>query len=164
MRRALWVGLTAAAVLAADQASKSWAVTRLSSGRTIDVAGGLQFRLAFNTGMAWSNFEGGGPVIALISLVIVGSLAWFARSVRSPVGLVIIGAVIGGARGNVATRGDQTTMPILPSMFYPYQHSQRNILPLGVNGKGDDCPRRILFFSSPTHRSSRPIARMRKDR
>ncbi|MGH9272009.1 MAG: signal peptidase II, partial [Ilumatobacteraceae bacterium] len=61
--RALRAPLLIAAVVAVvDQATKHWALQRLSGGRTVDVVGSLRFNLAFNRGMAFSQGTGLGPV------------------------------------------------------------------------------------------------------
>ena len=66
--RRLLAASTAVAVLVVDQASKAWA-------RTLDdpvgVVGSLQFRLAHNSGAAFSLFEGLGGVIGVFAVAIV---------------------------------------------------------------------------------------------
>lgn len=106
-RRGLAVSLAvAAAVVAVDQLTKSWALERLSGGRTIDLVWTLRFRLAFNRGMAFSRGSGLGPVIGVVALlVVVGLLVSLGRGrVAGRVGTVAVGAVLGGAIGNVADR------------------------------------------------------------
>jgi len=105
-RRGWLIAAVAATILVADQLSKSWAVGRLSPEGSpgIHVAGDLWFRLAFNKGMAFSRWQGGGPVIALIAVGIIAVLAWFARSIHRPSQLVLIGIVMGGAAGNLCDR------------------------------------------------------------
>ena len=61
------VGVAALVVLA-DQLSKTWAVRRLSGGRTVDVVGSLRFNLTFNSGMAFSQGRGVGPFIGVVAL------------------------------------------------------------------------------------------------
>lgn len=100
------VAAAALAVLVADQASKSWAVERLSPEGSpgIELVGGLAFRLAFNKGMAFSQWQGGGPLIALVAVAIISVLIWFSRSIHRRWHLVLIGVVIGGAAGNLVDR------------------------------------------------------------
>ncbi|MGY6500201.1 MAG: signal peptidase II [Acidimicrobiales bacterium] len=96
---------TAAFVLvAADQATKHWALNALSDGSTIDVVWTLQFNLAFNTGMSFSMGSGMGPVVAPLALLVVAGLLWMARQIISPAGLVGVGVVIGGVLGNLVDR------------------------------------------------------------
>ena len=94
----------AVAVLAADQLTKCWALDRLSAGEVIDLIGSLRFKLAFNTGMAFSKGSGSGALIGTVALGIVVVLALVARKIESKVQLVLIGVVMGGALGNIVDR------------------------------------------------------------
>lgn len=98
------VGGAVAVVLVADQLSKAWALDALEGGRIVEVVWTLQFNLAFNTGMAFSQGAGGGQIIGVVATLITLVLAFFATRVQSRVQLVLIGAVIGGALGNVVDR------------------------------------------------------------
>ncbi len=102
-RWGLVVGM-AVAVIALDQLSKRWALGRLSTGDVVDLIGSLRFRLAFNTGMAFSKGSGSGAIIGVVALGIVAVLAFVARKVDSLVQLVLIGIVMGGALGNIIDR------------------------------------------------------------
>ncbi len=94
----------ALAVYALDQASKSWAVHRLSDGSTIDLVGSLRFNLAFNSGAAFSRGTGFGPLIALLAIGIVVVLIWTSRSSTGRLTSVAMGLVLGGAIGNLSDR------------------------------------------------------------
>jgi signal peptidase II len=102
-RWGLVIGM-AVAVIALDQLSKRWALGRLSTGDVVDLIGSLRFRLAFNTGMAFSKGSGSGAIIGVVALGIVAVLAFVARKVDSMVQLVLIGIVMGGALGNIIDR------------------------------------------------------------
>lgn len=107
MNRTLPVIGTASAVVLIDQLSKNWAVNRLSpagSDEHINVLLGVQFRLAFNQGMAFSKFNDSGALIGLIAVTIIGGLIWFSRSVKGAPALCVVGVVIGGATGNLLDR------------------------------------------------------------
>lgn len=108
--RHLLVVVVAAAWLALDQLTKSWALHALRGGEQIDVVWTLRFSLAYNTGAAFSvgGGKGVGPWIALLAVVVVGVLAWQGRSVRRPLGAVALGLVIGGALGNLVDRAFRT--------------------------------------------------------
>jgi signal peptidase II len=99
--RALAVALAAAWVLA-DQITKTWALRTLVD-RDLDVVWTLRFNLAFNTGMAFSQGNGLGPVIGVIALGVVIALVVSLRR-TSRIGIIGTGLVIGGAMGNVADR------------------------------------------------------------
>ena len=96
--------MIAACTVAADQATKTWAVNALSSGRVIHVVWTLQFALGFNSGMAFSRATGYGPVIGVVATVAV---VWMLASLRragsfgSAVGIAL---VAGGAAGNLVDR------------------------------------------------------------
>lgn len=94
----------AALVVAIDQATKHWAVNRLSGGRTIHVLWTLQFNLTFNSGMAFSRGRGLGPVIGVVALVVVAGLLVNLRRAGSRTSTIAVGMVVGGALGNVADR------------------------------------------------------------
>ena len=97
------VGL-AAAVVAVDQLTKHWALNALADDRIIDVVWTLRWNLAFNRGMAFSQAEGFGPLIALVA---TGVIVWLLLSLRSMGGwlnTVGMGLVIGGAAGNLVDR------------------------------------------------------------
>lgn len=104
LRRWSTVGVTAAVVLLLDQLSKSWAVDRLRGQAPIDLVWTLRLNYAENTGMAFSKGSGAGRWIALVVIGIVIALVVLARNVRTTVGLVLIGVVIGGAFGNLWDR------------------------------------------------------------
>lgn len=94
-------------VLVADQATKSWAVDRLnplSGGGPIELFWTFDFRLAYNTGMAFSAGSGRGPLIGAVALCVVAGLLWAAREITSAWARVVVGIVVGGALGNVVDR------------------------------------------------------------
>ena len=103
-RHLLLTASVAIAVYTLDQLSKSWAVDRLSDGRTIDLIGSLRFNLAFNSGAAFSQGTGSGPIIALIAVVVVVVLLWTGRSSTSRTSAFAVGLVVGGAVGNLSDR------------------------------------------------------------
>lgn len=102
--RWLIVGMLALVTLVGDQLTKAWALNALSIGEPRHVIGTLQFNLAFNTGMAFSRGANSGPVIGMVALLITGAMIYFARHSTSRIQLVAMGAIIGGAFGNVVDR------------------------------------------------------------
>jgi signal peptidase II len=103
-RRWSLVGVSVLVVMVLDQLTKWWAVERLRGRTPIEVFWTLQFQYAENTGMAFSRGAGMGRWIGLFALVIVGVLLFAARRMRSPVQLVLVGVVVGGALGNIVDR------------------------------------------------------------
>jgi signal peptidase II len=98
------VGVTAVVILALDQMSKAWALSRLSGFRTFHLTWKIDFQLAFNQGMAFSRGQSLGKVIAIAAFVIIIALGWFARTVENKWQLICIGVVMGGAAGNLSDR------------------------------------------------------------
>ena len=94
----------AALVVVLDQVTKRWAVSSLSDGHTVDVVGSLRFNLTFNSGMAFSQGRGAGPLIGVVALVVIVVLLVSLRRNGSMLSAVGIGLVIGGAVGNVLDR------------------------------------------------------------
>jgi signal peptidase II len=110
-RRLGIVACVAVAVVIIDQASKWWAVDRLSGGEIIDLVGSLRFNLFFNTGVAFSlgSDDGLGPWISVLAIAVVVAVSFGATS-RYPLGAVASGLISGGAVGNLldrAFRGDE---------------------------------------------------------
>ena len=99
-----------------DQLSKAWAVSRLSPEGTegIHLVGDLRLKLAFNSGMAFSQGQGKGFIIGIVACVIVGGLLWFARTVEDWPSRFAIGLVVGGAIGNVVDRIFRAGIPGVP--------------------------------------------------
>lgn len=95
--------LTALAVVIVDQLSKHWALNALDNDHVIHVVGSLQFNLGFNTGMAFSQAEGIGPIIGVVGLVVVVFLLVGLRRETVP-GSIAVGLVAGGAAGNIVDR------------------------------------------------------------
>lgn len=96
--------LIVAAVVAADQATKNWAVNSLTGGRTIDLVWTLRLNLVFNSGMAFSKGQSAGRVIGLLA---IGVAVWLWLSLRRPNSkLAVVGTamLVGGALGNVIDR------------------------------------------------------------
>ena len=108
-------GLAVAGLLfAADQASKWWVleVLRLPEARNVPVLAlgpfGLDLSMVWNRGVTFGLLSGDGPwnhlILALLAAAIaVFLLRWLARAETRTVA-VALGAVIGGAVGNVVDR------------------------------------------------------------
>jgi lipoprotein signal peptidase len=111
----LRLGLAVALLLfAADQASKWWVleVLRLPEARNVPVLAlgpfGLDLSMVWNRGVTFGLLSGDGPwnhvILALLAAgIALFLLRWLARAETRMVA-VALGAVIGGAMGNVADR------------------------------------------------------------
>lgn len=98
----LSVGI-ALAWFALDQLTKAWAVRALDD-RTIELVWTLQLNLSFNTGFAFSQGRGLGPIIGVVALVTISALLVSLRRNDDVLSAVAVGLVVGGAAGNVADR------------------------------------------------------------
>lgn len=101
--RLVLLAVVAATVVLADQVTKSLAVSHLSN-HSVHIAGPLAFRLAYNSGAAFSIGTGLTGLVVVVAIVLVGVLVWFARRVPTALGAVGVGLVLGGAVGNLADR------------------------------------------------------------
>ncbi|MED5165828.1 MAG: signal peptidase II, partial [Actinomycetota bacterium] len=95
--------LAGAAVLLLDQLTKWWASEALAD-RTIDLVWTLRLHLVFNTGAAFSQGEGWGPLFAVLILLVVALLVRQGAGTDDPMTRIAVGVVIGGAIGNLADR------------------------------------------------------------
>jgi signal peptidase II len=93
----------AAAVVAVDHLTKWWAQNELV-GRDIDLLGSLRLHLTYNTGAAFSLGSRFAPVIALFAVAVVVVLLGFGRGLRGTLPIVAVGAIVGGAIGNLLDR------------------------------------------------------------
>ena len=99
----LLFGVVAIGWVALDQLTKWWVVDSLGDD-TIDIVGSLRLRMAVNYGASFSLGTGMGMWIGLLALAVVGVLVWQGRSVRTRLGAVALGLIVGGAVGNVLDR------------------------------------------------------------
>jgi signal peptidase II len=101
------VATIALLVLVLDQASKAWARSALTLGHEVTViAGWLWFRLASNTGATLGLGTGQNELFAVLALIIIVAIAVLALrdNVGGALGIAALGAVAGGALGNLVDR------------------------------------------------------------
>jgi len=91
-------------VLIADQLTKWWALEALESGRPIDVLWKLRWTLTRNRGASFSLGESVGPLIGVIVVVVLVAILFAARNLQHRGAAVALGAVFGGATGNLVDR------------------------------------------------------------
>jgi signal peptidase II len=100
----LWTGVALLA-LAADAATKAWALSALRAGRQITVTGGLiRLRLIANHGAAFGFGAGYEPLVVLASAVGVVLLGLWGRYATSSVERLGAALAVGGGLGNLADR------------------------------------------------------------
>ena len=93
----------AAAIVAVDHLTKWWAQRELMT-RDLHVVWTLRFHLTYNNGAAFSLGSRFAPVIALLAVGVVVALLGFGRGLRGAVPVVAVGAIVGGAVGNLLDR------------------------------------------------------------
>jgi signal peptidase II len=105
------LGLTSAVlVLAADQVSKWWVLSGLDlpARGLVRLLPVLDFAMVWNRGVTFGLLNGlgawGDPIIAVVALAIVVALAFWLRCARTRLAAVSLGAIAGGAIGNVMDR------------------------------------------------------------
>ena len=97
-------------VIAADQLTKSIVAEAIGPGRELSrrdvVDGWITLEYAENRGAAFGLFSGLWPLLTLASVAILtGVLVQFFRTPSpSPVAIVSVGAIVGGALGNLVDR------------------------------------------------------------
>ena len=96
-------GGVVALVVLADQLTKWWAVDRLSEG-PIHVVWRLDLLLSYNTGSAFSLFQGATGVIVVVAVVLVTVLAVMVWRAPTLGRAAILGLILGGALGNLSDR------------------------------------------------------------
>jgi signal peptidase II len=110
VRYGFW--LIAALVVGLDQGAKAWVLARLPlrGPSVILIPGALSLTHVRNTGVAFGQLHGAGPVLILLAAAAVaGILVYRARRLRSAAGLHPLLALglalpLGGALGNVIDR------------------------------------------------------------
>lgn len=99
-----WIMLVIALVL--DQVTKWQVIENLSVGESWPETGFFRITHAWNTGTAFSLFQGQGDILTWVSLGAVGVLSWIYRSFDKPSLLLRLafGMQFGGAIGNITDR------------------------------------------------------------
>jgi signal peptidase II len=92
------------AVLALDLVTKAWAVHELADGPVEIVGTTVDFRLARNTGGAFSVFPTFTPALAIVAGVVTYFLVRTVRRTRDTLLVVALSLVLGGAIGNLLDR------------------------------------------------------------
>ncbi len=99
-------GLLAAAIVAADQASKHAVESQIRLGDRHDGVAFVDLVHVRNDGVAFGLLRGGGTalVVALTAAALLAVLAWFARNPGRSLAWLPTGLLVGGAIGNLLDR------------------------------------------------------------
>jgi signal peptidase II len=104
-RSAVLAALVAVGVIAADQVSKAIVRGELSRFEEHELVVGIKLINTRNTGVAFSMFSGGGPLVVIIAFVALGALlAFFFTHLHKPLVWLPTGLLLGGAAGNLIDR------------------------------------------------------------
>jgi len=91
-------------IVAVDLLTKAWAVRDLADGPVAIIGDTVDFRLARNTGGAFSAFQAFTPVLAIVAGVVTFFLVRTVRRTRDTLLVVALSLVLGGAIGNLLDR------------------------------------------------------------
>jgi signal peptidase II len=102
-RRLLVALAVAAAVIAADQGTKQWALSYLAHRSAIALPGNwISLRLITNPGAAFSVGSGSTWIFTVFATAVVVVVPWFAARARGQA--MALGLLVGGAAGNLTDR------------------------------------------------------------
>lgn len=105
--KALLLLLTALVILVADQVTKALVIGNLEVGEHTQLFGDfVQVWHAQNRGAAFSLFQGGTIIFLVVSVLSIGMVAYFHRTLRDRSAWlhVVLGIVLGGTLGNFTDR------------------------------------------------------------
>ena len=101
----LRAALVAVAVVAVDQAVKALVRATLAPGEQRALVPGVHLVHAHNSGVAFSLFSGGGPIVVIVAaLALAALLAFFLTHLQRRLVWVPTGLLVGGAAGNLTDR------------------------------------------------------------
>ncbi len=105
-----WPIIVAAIAVVLDQITKALVIGAFdapgASGSKVIIPHVLEFRHDINTGAAFSLFQGRSTTLLLIGLIVIGVLIFYYRALPQGkrVLQIAVGAVLGGAVGNIIDR------------------------------------------------------------
>lgn len=106
-RRLIVAAVTGLVVLAADQASKAWALASLPYDRMVRVIPHwFGFGLVRNSGAAFGSLAGRNGLLTVVTAGLLVVFAWllYRGSLSTPLAAISLGAVLGGGLGNLIDR------------------------------------------------------------
>jgi signal peptidase II len=104
-KTALRTALVAVAVVIADQVSKAIVRSEIKPGETVDLVLSGKLIHTNNSGVAFSLFSSGGPIVVIVAILALGALlAFFLTHLERPLVWLPTGLLLGGAAGNLIDR------------------------------------------------------------
>lgn len=130
----VWTAVTFAVVVALDQISKAIVRSTVPLGTQDKIGIGIKIVNLENTGVAFSQFAGGGWIVTVVSIVaLVALAAFFFAHLRRPLIWLPTGLMIGGAAGNIIdriARGAVTDFIKLP--YWPAFNVADSAITIGI--------------------------------
>jgi signal peptidase II len=97
--------LVAAGVVVADQVTKAVVRSNITRFEEHELFAGIKLINTRNTGVAFSMFSGGGPLVVIVALLALGALlAFFLTHLHRRLVWLPTGLLLGGAAGNLIDR------------------------------------------------------------
>ncbi|HEX8065161.1 MAG TPA: signal peptidase II [Thermoleophilaceae bacterium] len=129
-------GAAAGLVVAADQATKQMAIASLERGERRNVFLGVDLTHVRNKGVAFGALGDGGALVTALTVAALALLAaYFALNAARPRLWLPVGAVAGGALGNLADRArDGAVTDFLDPIAWPAFNLADAAIVLGVLG------------------------------
>ena len=128
--------VTAALVVAADQALKQVVVASIARGESENVFFGIDLTYVRNEGVAFGALGDGGALVAALTAAALSLLTlYFALNARRPLLWLPVGAVAGGALGNLADRAREgSVIDYVDPAFWPAFNLADAAIVLGILG------------------------------
>lgn len=105
LKNLIWFWSVALAIVAADQLSKIWALNALGQGQQIKLVGDfLGLVLVYNAGASFSLGSQYTWVITVLAVLVSAVVIYLSRKLNYLPWALILGAVLGGAVGNLIDR------------------------------------------------------------
>ena len=92
------------AVVLLDQATKAWALRTLADGPVRLIGDWADFRLAWNSGSAFSMLSGSTWFLTALGIVLLGVLIYALTRATDPINKIALALLLGGALGNLTDR------------------------------------------------------------
>ena len=142
-RRTAWprafalAALTLLVVAALDQGTKALAVGSLAPGDAVPVFFAIDLNLVRNTGVAFGLLAGTGGVLIVVAtaIALTALLVFFVARADRPLLWLPVGAVLGGAAGNLIDRARLgAVVDFIDPTFWPAFNLADTAIVLGVLG------------------------------
>ena len=120
-------------VFLADRISKWWAASYLAAHGAAQINALFSIREAYNRGIAFGMFQGIGPLVGWLTIVVVAGLLIYLARLPEDAKLVKIGLalIIGGALGNLVDR--ILVGKVLDFIETPFRPGIFNVADLAIN-------------------------------